>query len=136
MATDSKKILISPWFPGEHKQLSWFFIYIFSSCVLTIDLRFERRILNSIEMEASEYFYINIIGQIDFAYYPIGFDGTKLFCRYDMVAGPDWELISGMSAGVTQNASVGSSVEKVVFNMPLEMMFKSTNPYGCKFTTK
>lgn len=87
-------------------------------------------------MEASEYFYINIIGQIDFAYYPIGFDGTKLFCRYDMVAGPDWELISGMSAGVTQNASVGSSVEKVVFNMPLEMMFKSTNPYGCKFTTK
>lgn len=85
-------------------------------------------------MEASEYFYINIIGQIDFAFYPIGFDGTKLFCRYDVVAGPDWELISGMSAGVTQNASVGSTIETVVFNMPLEMMFKSTNPYGCKCT--
>lgn len=83
-------------------------------------------------MEASEYFFINITGQIDFAYYPIGFDGTRLFCRYDVVAGSDWELISGMSSGVTQNASTGMTNEKVVFNMPLEMMFKSTNPFGCK----
>lgn len=83
-------------------------------------------------MEANEYFFINITGQIDFAYYPIGFDGTKLFCRYDVVAGSDWELVSGMSSGVTQNASVGKTNEKVVFNMPLEMMFKSTNPFGCK----
>lgn len=84
-------------------------------------------------MEASEYFFINITGQIDFAYYPIGFDGQKLFCRYDVVAGPDWELVSGFSSGVTQNASIGLSNDKVVFNMPMEMMFKSTNPYGCEY---
>lgn len=84
-------------------------------------------------MEASEYFFINITGQIDFAYYPIGFDGRKLFCRYDVVAGPDWELVSGFSSGVTQNASVGQCNDKVVFNMPIEMMFKSTNPFGCKY---
>lgn len=83
-------------------------------------------------MEASEYFFINITGQIDCAYYPIGFDGHKLFCRYDVVAGPDWELISGFSSGVTQNASVGQINDRVVFNMPLEMMFKSTNPFGCE----
>lgn len=84
-------------------------------------------------MEASEYFFINITGQIDFAYYPIGFDGRKLFCRYDVVAGPDWELVSGFSSGVTQNASVGQCNDKVVFNMPIEMMFKSTNPFGCEY---
>lgn len=87
-------------------------------------------------MEASEYFFINIIGQIDYAYYPIGFDGQKLFCRYDVVAGPDWELVSGFSSGVTQNASVGETNDKVVFNMPVEMMFKSTNPFGCEFFSK
>ncbi|XP_055323382.1 B9 domain-containing protein 1 [Sitodiplosis mosellana] len=81
-------------------------------------------------MEASEYFFINVTGQIDCAYYPIGFDGHKLFVRYDVVAGPDWELVSGFSSGVTQNASVGQSNDKVVFNMPMEMMFKSTNPFG------
>lgn len=83
-------------------------------------------------MEANEYFFLNVTGQIDFAYYPIGFEYTKLFCRYDIVAGSDWELVSGMSSGVTQNASIGQNNDKIVFNMPLEMMFKSTNPYGCK----
>lgn len=82
-------------------------------------------------MEANEYFFLNVTGQIDFAYYPVGFEYTKLFCRYDIVAGADWELISGMSSGVTQNASIGQANDKIVFNMPLEMMFKSTNPFGC-----
>lgn len=85
------------------------------------------------KMEASEYFFINVTGQIDCAYYPIGFDGQKLFSRYDIVAGHDWELVSGFSSGVTQSASVGETNEKVVFNMPIEMMFKSTNPFGCRF---
>lgn len=83
-------------------------------------------------MEANEYFFLNVTGQIDFVHYPIGFECTKLFCRYDIVAGNDWQLVSGMSSGVTQNASVGQSNDKIVFNMPLEMTFKSTNPFGCK----
>lgn len=83
-------------------------------------------------MEANEYFLVNITGQIDYAYYPIGFSGSNLFCRYDVVAGPDWELVSGTNSGVTQNASAGSRIDKVVFNMPMDLTFKSTNPYGCK----
>lgn len=83
-------------------------------------------------MEANEYFFKNITGHIDYANFPIGFDGSNLFCRYDVVAGPDWQLISGMSCGITQNASPGKRIDKVVFNMPLELMYKSTNPYGCK----
>lgn len=85
-------------------------------------------------MEANEYFFISITGQIDYAYYPVGFDGSYLFCRYDVVAGPDWELISGLSSGITQSGSPGKRIENIVFNMPIELMYKSTNPYGCKST--
>lgn len=83
-------------------------------------------------MEANEYFFKNVTGQIEYAHFPIGFDGSNLFCRYDVVAGPDWQLISGTTCGVTQNASPGKRIDKVVFNMPMELMYKSTNPYGCK----
>lgn len=83
-------------------------------------------------MEASEYFYMNITGQIEAANFPVGFDGSKLFCRYDVVVGQDWELISGISTGITQCASPGRRLEKIVFNMPIELMYKSTNPFGCK----
>lgn len=68
--------------------------------------------------------------------FPIGCDTSKLFCRYDIMAGPDWELVSGLSTGITQYADVGSGrFEEIVFNMPIEVMYKSTNPYGCKYNT-
>lgn len=76
-------------------------------------------------------FYINIIGQIESGWFPVGFVGSKVFCRYDVSAGPDWELVSGMTTGVTQLATSGKRMEEIVFNMPLEIMYKSTNPYGC-----
>lgn len=90
----------------------------------------------STKMDANEHFYISITGQIESAYFPVGFDGTKLFCRYDAIAGQDWELISGMSSGITQCASPGERLEKIVFNMPIDLMYKSTNPYGCKYGKK
>lgn len=83
-------------------------------------------------METNNHFYINVIGQIEYCYFPIGFDGTKLFCRYDVSAGTDWEIISGLTYGVTQCSSSGSKMEKIVFNMPIEIMYKTTNPFGCQ----
>lgn len=83
-------------------------------------------------MDTDNCFHLNIIGQIESCYFPIGVNGTKLFCRYDVCAGPDWEIISGMTSGVTQCSEPGTKMEEIVFNMPLEIMYKSTNPYGCK----
>lgn len=80
-------------------------------------------------METENYFHISVTGQIESAYYPLSPD-KNLFCRYDVVAGSDWELISGLKSGVTQTSSAGSWSNKVVFNMPIEFTFKSTNPFG------
>lgn len=87
------------------------------------------------KMETENCFHISLTGQIKSCYFPSGFDGHKLFCRYDIVAGADWDLISGMSSGVTQLSRAGSRIEEIVFNMPLEVMYKSTNPFGCKYIT-
>lgn len=84
-------------------------------------------------MDTNNYFYINVIGQIETCWFPIGCDTSKLFFRFDILAGPDWELVSGLNTGISQYADVGySSFEEIVFNMPIEVMYKSTNPYGCK----
>lgn len=84
-------------------------------------------------VEIENCFYINIIGQIESCWFPIGFSGSKLFCRYDVSAGPDWKLVSGLSSGVSQCACASSTrFEEIIFNMPIELMYKSTNPYGCK----
>lgn len=83
-------------------------------------------------METENCFHISLTGQIKSCYFPSGFDGSKLFLRYDIVAGADWDLVSGISSGVTQLSRAGSRIEEIVFNMPLEVMYKSTNPFGCK----
>lgn len=84
-------------------------------------------------METDNYFYINVIGQVESCWFPIGFNGSNLFFRYDVTAGPDWELVSGLTSGISQCSSArGRRFEEVIFNMPIEIMYKSTNPFGCK----
>lgn len=79
------------------------------------------------------YFYINIIGQIESCWFPVGCQSSKLYCRYDITAGPDWQLVSGLTAGITQCAEPAAGrFQEIVFNMPIEVMYKSTNPFGCK----
>ena len=83
--------------------------------------------------ETDNCFYINIIGQIESCYFPLGLS-SKLFCRYDIQAGADWELVSGQASGVTQCSSASSgNRQNIVFNMPIEIMYKSINPHGCKY---
>lgn len=83
-------------------------------------------------MEAVTCFHISVTGQIEFASFPLGPDGSQLFVRYEVVAGPDWELVAGLSAGITQCSTSRPQDEKIVFNMPLEFSYKATNPFGCK----
>lgn len=80
-------------------------------------------------------FHLNILGQIELATFPLGAPSSQLFARFDIVAGADWELLSGVATGVTQCAAArddpGSGAAVVVFNMPVEVMFRATNPHGC-----
>lgn len=84
-------------------------------------------------MISDSFFHLTVTGQIKNAYFPLGPDSSNLFCRYDVVTGPDWELVSGLKSGITQCAMAGPRMEYVTFNMPIEFTFKSTNPFGCKY---
>ena len=104
-------------------------------------------------MSTENFFYLNIVGQLKSCRFPMGPDAGSIFCRYvqviledliivtktkfisrfDVVVGADWEIVSGIKSGITQYASSSTSeFEEVVFNMPIECTFKSTNIYGCK----
>ncbi|EDW42036.1 B9 domain-containing protein 1 [Drosophila sechellia] len=88
---------------------------------------------NAMDAKATaSYFSLSIVGQIVSATFPLGPDKEFVFLRYEMVAGPDWQLCSGPQHGLTQLATNrrGHFNEPIVFNMPIEVTYKSTSPYG------
>lgn len=58
--------------------------------------------------------------------------GSSWHCKYEFVSGPDWKIIGGLEAGLTQTSNVVGNGDKVVVNFPVEVNFKSTNIYGCE----
>jgi B9 domain-containing protein 1 len=81
-------------------------------------------------MISEHTFHVSICGQIEAATFPLGISGNSLFCRYDIVTGPDWELMSGLASGITQCGHTGRQRDQITFNMPMEATYKSTNPFG------
>ncbi|XP_041978242.1 B9 domain-containing protein 1 [Aricia agestis] len=75
-------------------------------------------------------FLVSFSGHIEFVRFPAGVFDDQLYLHYEVTWGPDWDPISGLSSGVSQMARFGSDPERVVFNMPVEMTFGSTNVYG------
>jgi B9 domain-containing protein 1 len=77
------------------------------------------------------YFYITINGQIDFGEF---FELDGLAIRYNFVMGADWNLAGGSKTGAGQHSFKGASVkgsqQKVVWNLPFEVTFRSMTPYG------
>lgn len=59
--------------------------------------------------------------------------GSAWHCKYEIIAGPDWQAISGLESAVSQTANIVVNGDKIVFNLPVEVTYKSTNPYGCKY---
>jgi B9 domain-containing protein 1 len=54
-----------------------------------------------------------------------------LYCSYSFVYGQDWTVISGLTQGITQTAKRGTGENKnFVWNFPVDITFKSTNPFG------
>eukprot|EP00731_Ephydatia_muelleri_P029047 Em0020g691a len=73
-------------------------------------------------------FLLMISGQIQSAEFP---EFDDLYCNYSFVYGQDWAIVSGLSEGITQTTRRGSTPEKhFVWNFPIDVTFKSTNPFG------
>ncbi|NP_001291047.1 B9 domain-containing protein 1 [Esox lucius] len=73
-------------------------------------------------------FLLMINGQIEGANFP---EYDDLYCKYCFVYGHDWAPTSGLEEGISQITSKGrDSPHRLVWNFPLEITFKSTNPLG------
>ncbi|CAG9584380.1 unnamed protein product [Danaus chrysippus] len=75
-------------------------------------------------------FLVSFNGNIEYVRFPAGVFDENLYLQYDVVWGPDWDPLSGLNSGTSQMARSGNDPEKVIFNMPLEITFSSTNVYG------
>lgn len=76
-------------------------------------------------------FLLTINGQIESAEFP---EFDDIFCKYSFVCGQDWSITSGLEEGISQIAKRSlyhsESTSKFVFNHPIDVSFKSTNPFG------
>jgi len=55
----------------------------------------------------------------------------NLYCRYALVFGNDWSVAHGPDTGLSQIARRGNSADgSVIWNFPIDVTFKSTNPFG------
>ncbi|XP_040212367.1 B9 domain-containing protein 1 [Rana temporaria] len=77
---------------------------------------------------AASVFLLNVTGQIESAKFP---EFDELYCKYCFVYGHDWAPTSGVEEGISQIASKNRHIkEEIVWNFPIEITFKSTNPFG------
>ncbi|XP_072772062.1 B9 domain-containing protein 1 isoform X2 [Nerophis lumbriciformis] len=73
-------------------------------------------------------FLLSVNGQIESADFP-SYD--NLYCKYCYVYGQDWIPTTGLEEGITQITCKGSQAShKLIWNFPLDVTFKSTNPSG------
>lgn len=63
----------------------------------------------------------------------------QLYCRYTFSYGSDWEVVHGVSIGLSQIGRMGivksrdaneDGSNTIVWNFPIEISFQSTNPFG------
>ena len=61
-------------------------------------------------------------------------DFDHLYCKYSFVHGHDWAVTSGLEEGTTQiSKRSGDARQLFVWNFPIDITFKSTNPFGCEW---
>ncbi|XP_041434649.1 B9 domain-containing protein 1 isoform X1 [Xenopus laevis] len=74
-------------------------------------------------------FLLNVSGQIESAEFP---EFDDLYCKYSFVYGHDWAPTSGVEEGISQITSKSQDGKQaLVWNFPVEITFKSTNPHSC-----
>eukprot|EP00924_Labyrinthula_sp_SR-Ha-C_P015738 maker-scaffold_4-snap-gene-8.64-mRNA-1 protein AED:0.01 eAED:0.01 QI:0/0/0/1/1/1/2/0/190 len=73
-----------------------------------------------------EKFFVTIKGCIEMG--KLASNGFY-YCRYDIIKGPDWEILEGNDYGLTQ-ISYQSSKFGAIWNQPLQITFSSTSVHG------
>ncbi|XP_053220821.1 B9 domain-containing protein 1 isoform X2 [Podarcis raffonei] len=73
-------------------------------------------------------FLLMVNGQIESAQFP---EFDDLYCKYCFVYGYDWAPTSGLEEGISQITSKNRvAPQDLVWNFPIDITFKSTNPFG------
>ncbi|XP_033630905.1 B9 domain-containing protein 1-like [Asterias rubens] len=73
-------------------------------------------------------FLLMLSGQIESGDFP---EFEDLYLKYNFVFGPDWVITSGLEEGISQVSKKSKDGRQLfVWNFPLEVTFKSTNPHG------
>ncbi len=58
---------------------------------------------------------------------------NEIFIKYFFVHGQDWDKVAGLEEGSTQIGHKSVDQRQIIaFNFPVDITFKSTNPFGCK----
>ncbi|XP_012271874.1 B9 domain-containing protein 1 [Orussus abietinus] len=79
-------------------------------------------------MSVEGEFFVSVTGSIDFAEF---YDADSVYCKYRYHFGAEWSVVAGIEEGLTQMSITGSDVRRLaVWNFPLDVTFKSTNPHG------
>ncbi|KAB1265695.1 B9 domain-containing protein 1 [Camelus dromedarius] len=73
-------------------------------------------------------FLLMVNGQVESAQFP---EHDDLYCKYCFVYGQDWAPTAGLEEGISQITSKSLDARRaLVWNFPIDVTFKSTNPYG------
>ena len=71
---------------------------------------------------------LSVTGMIESGQIP---DENGVCCKYDIVHGKDWNLVSGNQTGVSQHAYKSMQTnERIVFNFPFEMLYRMNDIQG------
>ena len=75
-------------------------------------------------------FLLSLTGQIEWI--DICSSYGSYHCDFDILTGPNWKLLSGSESGITQHLIPSFTRSKLAINFPIEVIYKSTSPSGCK----
>lgn len=101
-----------------------------------VDKKLHTESKEKLKMSGSEsttggVFLVSVVGQIEKAHFP---NYDNMYCKYTFVYGPDWEIVTGIEEGISQIAQKSQDErQQIVWNFPLDVSFKSTNPHGCAY---
>lgn len=79
-------------------------------------------------MESTSVFLLMVGGQIESAKFA---EFDDIYCKYFFVHGSDWVITSGLEEGISQLTKKSRDERQLfVWNFPLDISFKTTNPFG------
>ncbi|CAL1273162.1 unnamed protein product [Larinioides sclopetarius] len=78
-------------------------------------------------MENENSFLLMVSGQIETAEFP---EIDDIYCKHCFVYGSDWVVTAGIEEGISQISKKSEETGQFTFNFPLDISFKSVNPFG------